>query len=61
MTQSDLAYCCSVSRQTIIAIEKGAFTPSLPLAYKLSKVLDYSLEDMYDFSSVEAEIRTLDD
>ena len=49
MTQSELAYCCGVSRQTIISIEKGVFSPSLSLAYKL------------DFSPLDKEIRTLDD
>ena len=61
MTQGDLAYCCGVSRQTIISIEKGVFSPSLSLAYKLSRVLDFSMEDMYDFSPLDKEIRTLDD
>ena len=56
LTQSELAECCSVSRQTIIAIEKGVFSPSLALAYKLSRVLDYKLEDMYDFSPLDKEI-----
>ena len=61
MTQSELAYCCGVSRQTIISIEKGVFSPSLSLAYKLSRVLDFGMEDMYDFSPLDKEIRTLDD
>lgn len=61
MTQSDLAYCVGVSRQTIISVEKGIFTPSLTLAYKLAKVLDFKLEDMYDFTETEKEIRSLDD
>lgn len=60
MTQGDLAYCCGVSRQTIISIEKGVFSPSLALAYKLAKVLNYRLEDMYDFSELDSEIKTLD-
>lgn len=60
MTQNELAYCCNVSRQTIIAVEKGTFSPSLSLAYKLAKVLDYQMEDMYDFSALDAEIRSLE-
>ena len=61
MTQNELAFCCSVSRQTIIAIEKGTFSPSLTLAYKLAKVLDYRMEDMYDFSGADGEIHTLEE
>ena len=41
-------------------MEKGTFSPSLSLAYKLAKVLDYQMEDMYDFSALDAEIRTLE-
>ncbi len=36
LTQADLAIELSVSRQTINAIEKGKFDPSLPLAFKMS-------------------------
>ncbi len=61
MSQSELAYCCGVSRQTIYSIEKEIFSPSLELAYKLSKVLNFKMEDMYDFSEFDSEIRTLDD
>ena len=61
MTQSELAFCCRVSRQTIIAIEKGVFLPSLPLAYKLSKVLDFPMAEMYDFSPLDKEINSIDD
>ncbi len=61
MTQNELAWCCGVSRQTIIAIEKGIFNPSLSLAYKLAKVLNYKMEDMYDFSPLDKEIRQLEE
>jgi len=36
LTQEDLAHKVGVSRQTINAIEKGKFDPSLPLAFKLA-------------------------
>ena len=48
MSQSELAYCCGVSRQTIYSIEKEIFSPSLELAYKLSKVLNFKMEDMFE-------------
>lgn len=53
MTQADLADSLSVSRQTINAIEKGKFDPSLPLAFKLSKLFELPIEDI--FHSPEAE------
>ena len=43
-TQADLAQRISVSRQTIIAIEKGKFDPSLPVAFRLAKVFDLTIE-----------------
>jgi putative transcriptional regulator len=36
-----------VSRQAIIAIETGKFDPSLPLAFKLARVFELSIEDIF--------------
>lgn len=47
MAQQDLAEKVGVTRQTIIAIEKGSFNPSIKLALKLSKVLNAKLEDLF--------------
>ena len=47
MTQEQLADKVSVSRQTIIAIERGKYTPSVLLALKLSKVFKVSLEEVF--------------
>jgi len=46
-TQADLAERARVSRQTIIAIEKGKFDPSLPLAFRLAKLFDARIEDVF--------------
>ena len=46
-TQNDLAQALSVSRQTINAIETGKFDPSLPLAFKIAKVFQCSIEDIF--------------
>jgi len=48
MTQADLANSLAVSRQTINAIEKGKFDPSLPLAFKISKLFQLSIEEIFD-------------
>ncbi|MGV9384115.1 helix-turn-helix transcriptional regulator [Nonomuraea sp. NPDC003707] len=46
-TQADLAQRISVSRQTIIAIEKGKFDPSLPVAFRLAKAFDLTIEEVF--------------
>ena len=47
LTQADLAIKLEVSRQTINAIEKGKFDPSLPLAFKISKLFDLPIEGIF--------------
>ena len=46
-TQADLAQRVSVSRQTINAIETGKFDPSLPLAFRLARLFDLRIEDLF--------------
>jgi putative transcriptional regulator len=46
-TQADLANALDVSRQTIIAIEKGKYDPSLSLAFKAAKLFDMQIEDIF--------------
>ncbi|MFT4800502.1 MAG: putative transcriptional regulator [Flavobacteriaceae bacterium] len=48
LTQADLANKVNVSRQTINAIEKGKFDPSLSLAFKLSKLFQLSIEAIFE-------------
>ncbi len=48
MTQADLADLLQVSRQTVNAIEKGKFDPSLPLAFKLSKLFGLKIEEIFE-------------
>ncbi len=48
LTQGQLAEKVDVSRQTINAIEKGKFDPSLPLAFKISKLFNMSIEDIFE-------------
>ena len=51
-TQADLAKELDVSRQTIIAIEKGKFDPSLPLAFKAARLFAMAIEDVFQDSDV---------
>ncbi|MGA5506213.1 helix-turn-helix transcriptional regulator [Streptomyces umbrinus] len=46
-TQADLAQRVGVSRQTINAIETGRFDPSLPLAFRLAKLFDLRIEELF--------------
>jgi putative transcriptional regulator len=47
LTQEDLANEIGVTRQTVIAIEKGKYNPSLELAFKLARFFEVSLEDIF--------------
>lgn len=46
-TQAELAAVLEVSRQTINAIEKGKFDPSLPLAFKAARLFELSIEEIF--------------
>ena len=51
LTQQDLAERAGVTRQTIIAIEKGSFNPSVKLALKLAKILNTTVEELFILES----------
>ena len=48
LSQGELAAAVDVSRQTINSIEKGRYTPSLPLALALARFFDTTFEEMFD-------------
>jgi putative transcriptional regulator len=48
LSQGELAAAVDVSRQTINSIEKGRYTPSLPLALALARFFDTTVEEMFD-------------
>jgi putative transcriptional regulator len=48
MTQEGLADKVGVSRQTIVAIEKEKYDPSLPLAFKLARCFGVKIEDIFE-------------
>lgn len=47
-TQVDLAERLDVSRQTVIAIEKGKYDPSLPLAFAIARLFGLTIEEVFD-------------
>ena len=49
LTQQQLADRVGVTRQTIIAIEAGKYSPSLPLAFKLARTFGVSIEQVFQF------------
>lgn len=53
MTQADLAKRVGVTRQTVLAIEKGKYSPSLEVAFKIAAVFGVPLEDVFRFEAAE--------
>jgi len=47
MTQKDLSSKVGVSRQTIVAIEKGQYSPTLELCFKLAHVFDKPIDEIF--------------
>ena len=47
-TQAQLAKELEVSRQTVNAIEKGKFDPSLPLAFKVARLFNMAIEEVFE-------------
>lgn len=48
LTQEELAQAAGVSRQSINAIERGRYTPSLPLALKFAQLFDCPTDDLFE-------------
>lgn len=55
ITQGDLADAIGVSRQTINAIEKEKFDPSLPTAFRIAELFERSIEEIFQFSTDSAD------
>ena len=50
MTQEELARRSGCTRQTIIALEAGKYTPSLSLAFKLARAFNREIEDVFQYA-----------
>ena len=48
LSQAALAASLGVSRQTVISLEKGRYDPSLPLAFRIAREFDVTIEDVFD-------------
>lgn len=51
MTQQQLADAVGVSRQTIVAIEKGNYSPSLELAFRLAALFETPIQDVFSYEN----------
>jgi putative transcriptional regulator len=55
MTQAELAQRVGVTRQTIIAIEQGRYSPSLEMAFQIAHVFGVTLDDVFHYDSSEGD------
>lgn len=49
ITQEELAEAVKVTRQTIIAIEKNKYVPSLELAFRIARYFDKGIEEVFEY------------
>jgi putative transcriptional regulator len=54
LSQAELAAALGVSRQTVISIENGRYLPSLPLAFRIARFFDVTVDKMFDPDEGEA-------
>ena len=50
MTQAELADRVGVTRQTIIAIEQGRYSPSLEMAFQIAKAFELQLDEVFSYA-----------
>jgi putative transcriptional regulator len=55
LTQQDLADRIGVTRQTILSIEKGKYSPSVGLALRLAQIFDVPVEDLFELEEGETD------
>jgi putative transcriptional regulator len=53
MTQAELAARVGVTRQTVIAIEQGRYSPSLEMAFQIARVFGVPLDDVFQYPDDE--------
>lgn len=56
MTQQQLAEAVGVTRQTIMSVEKGKYSPSLELAFRMSQVFNTTINEVFSFIETDIEI-----
>lgn len=61
MTQQELAKKTGVTRQTIVAIENGKYSPSLELAFRIADVFEIKLEEVFSYEFIDEKSKKEDD
>jgi len=56
MTQQELADKAGVTRQTILAIEAGKYAPSLPLAFRIARAFNTSVESVFQYQDAPEQV-----
>nr|WP_280175324.1 helix-turn-helix transcriptional regulator [Microbispora rosea] len=57
MTQAELAERIGVTRQTVIAIEQGRYSPSLEMAFRIARVFGAPLDDVFQYPDLTEETK----
>ena len=55
MTQAELAEHLGVTRQTVIAIEQGRYSPTLEMAFQIARVFGVPLDDVFQYPAAKTE------
>ncbi len=53
MTQAELAQRIGVTRQTVIAIEQGRYSPSLEMAFQIARAFDVPLDEVFQYPDTD--------
>ena len=61
MTQLELAKLVGVSRQTIVAIEKAKYSPSLDLAFRIARVFDKKVQEVFAYEDLSNSNQTTEE
>ena len=54
LTQAQLADALGVTRQTVIAIEQGRYSPSLEMAFQIARVFEVGLDEVFQYPEEES-------
>lgn len=57
LTQENLAQAIGVTRQTVIAMEKGKYNPSLDLAFKIARYFKVSIENIFIYEGKDNKLK----
>ena len=55
-SQAELAHRLEVSRQTVNAVETGKYAPSLPLAFKIARIFEMTIEEVFSDSDSQTPV-----